>query len=139
GHLGAAHARIRGPVRGRDRGGARALRCAQRSRVLLRHRPPWRDVPARCPARRLVARPDPRGAGGPAPVLMIARVSIHAYAKLLLLLRALSRETDGFHGLETLFCLIDLADSLGVERRDKAGITIDVEGAGVDAAGHKLV
>jgi 4-diphosphocytidyl-2-C-methyl-D-erythritol kinase len=69
---------------------------------------------------------------------MIARVSIQAHAKLNLLLRVLSRETDGFHSLETLFCLVDLADSLVVERRDKAGITIDVEGAEVGPAEENL-
>jgi 4-diphosphocytidyl-2-C-methyl-D-erythritol kinase len=62
---------------------------------------------------------------------MSARVSIDAHAKLNLFLRVLSREADGFHGLETLFCLIDLADRLQVERRDDKGITVEVEGADV--------
>jgi 4-diphosphocytidyl-2-C-methyl-D-erythritol kinase len=62
---------------------------------------------------------------------MTAHVAIDAHAKLNLLLRVLSREADGFHGLETLFCLVDLADRLEVERRGARGVTIDVEGADV--------
>jgi 4-diphosphocytidyl-2-C-methyl-D-erythritol kinase len=60
-----------------------------------------------------------------------ARVSVEAHAKINLLLRVLSREPDGFHSLETLFCLVDLADGIQVERRDEKGITIEVEGADV--------
>ena len=57
-------------------------------------------------------------------------VSIAAHAKVNLFLRVLSREADGFHGIETLFCLVDLADELTVERRDAAhGVTLDVAGA----------
>ncbi|RPH32364.1 MAG: 4-(cytidine 5'-diphospho)-2-C-methyl-D-erythritol kinase, partial [Chloroflexi bacterium] len=62
---------------------------------------------------------------------MTSRVWIAAHAKLNLFLRVLSREADGFHGLETLFCLVDLADRLQVERRDGKAITIEVEGADV--------
>jgi 4-diphosphocytidyl-2-C-methyl-D-erythritol kinase len=43
----------------------------------------------------------------------------------------LAREADGYHGIETLFCLIDLADRLVAERRDERGVTIDVAGADV--------
>jgi 4-diphosphocytidyl-2-C-methyl-D-erythritol kinase len=57
-----------------------------------------------------------------------AAVTATAHAKLNLLLRVLARETDGFHGLETLFCLVSLADTLRVERRD-AGVSLDVDGA----------
>lgn len=56
-------------------------------------------------------------------------VSIEAFAKLNLFLRVLSREADGYHGLETLFCLIDLADRIRVERRDAKGVTLEVDGA----------
>jgi hypothetical protein len=40
-------------------------------------------------------------------------VALAAHAKLNLFLRVLSREADGYHGIETLFCLVDLADTLG--------------------------
>jgi len=56
-------------------------------------------------------------------------VRIAAHAKLNLFLRVLAREADGFHGIETLFCLIDLADSLVAERRHAAGVSLAVEGA----------
>ncbi len=55
--------------------------------------------------------------------------SIEAFAKLNLFLRVLAKEVDGYHGLETLFCLIDLADRLQVDRRDGKGVTLHVEGA----------
>ncbi|HKT59087.1 MAG TPA: 4-(cytidine 5'-diphospho)-2-C-methyl-D-erythritol kinase [Gemmatimonadales bacterium] len=59
------------------------------------------------------------------------RVSVQAHAKLNLFLRVLAREADGFHGLETLFCLVSLADTLGAERRDGKGVTVEVTGADV--------
>ncbi len=51
-----------------------------------------------------------------------------ARAKVNLLLRVLAREADGFHSIETLFCLIDLADTVQAERRDTPGVTLTVEG-----------
>ncbi len=57
------------------------------------------------------------------PVRALAR------AKLNLFLRVLAREDDGFHGIESLFCLVDLADELIAERRDGRGVTLTVEGA----------
>jgi len=59
-----------------------------------------------------------------------AAVSVSAPAKLNLFLRVLAREPDGYHGIETLFCLVSLADTLRVERRD-GGVSIDVEGGDV--------
>jgi 4-diphosphocytidyl-2-C-methyl-D-erythritol kinase len=56
-------------------------------------------------------------------------VEISALAKLNLFLRVLSRESDGYHGLETLFCLVTLSDTLCAERREAAGIELDVSGA----------
>jgi 4-diphosphocytidyl-2-C-methyl-D-erythritol kinase len=58
-----------------------------------------------------------------------AAVVVDACAKLNLFLRVLSREADGYHGLETLFCLVDLADRLRAERREGGDVTIEVEGA----------
>ena len=56
-------------------------------------------------------------------------VSRPALAKVNLFLRVLSREEDGYHGIETLLCLISLADTLRAERREGRGVTIDVSGA----------
>jgi 4-diphosphocytidyl-2-C-methyl-D-erythritol kinase len=67
-----------------------------------------------------------------------AQVTVQAHAKLNLFLRVLAREADGFHGLETLFCLVSLADTLRAERREGSGITIDVEGADVGPAERNL-
>ena len=57
-----------------------------------------------------------------------AVVTMTAHAKVNPLLRVLAREADGYHGLETVFCLLDLADRLTVERRPTAGVGIDVVG-----------
>jgi 4-diphosphocytidyl-2-C-methyl-D-erythritol kinase len=56
------------------------------------------------------------------------RVTIAAHAKANLFLRVLSRETSGYHGLETLFVLLELADTVTVERAPQ-GIELVVEGA----------
>lgn len=59
-----------------------------------------------------------------------AAVRMAAHAKVNLFLRVLAREADGYHGIETLFCLLDLADELTAERREPShGITLDVSGA----------
>ena len=69
---------------------------------------------------------------------MTAGVRIRAHAKLNLFLRVLARESDGFHGLETLFCLVDLADELVAERREGSEVTIEVEGADVGPPAENL-
>jgi len=56
-------------------------------------------------------------------------VTLPALAKINLFLRVLSRNADGFHGIETLLCLVDLSDTLTAERREGRGVTIEVEGA----------
>lgn len=61
---------------------------------------------------------------------MTGGVTLEAAAKLNLFLRVLAREEDGYHAVETLFCRIGLADTLTVEPRDSAGITLAVEGSG---------
>jgi 4-diphosphocytidyl-2-C-methyl-D-erythritol kinase len=65
-------------------------------------------------------------------------VRLPAHAKLNLFLRVLARETDGYHGLETVFCLVDLADELRAERREGRGVTIDVQGADVGPSADNL-
>jgi 4-diphosphocytidyl-2-C-methyl-D-erythritol kinase len=60
---------------------------------------------------------------------MTDRVRISAPAKVNLMLRVLAREADGFHGIETLFCLLDLADVLEISRREERGVELLVEGA----------
>jgi 4-diphosphocytidyl-2-C-methyl-D-erythritol kinase len=56
-------------------------------------------------------------------------VTIAAHAKVNPLLRILAREADGYHGLETAFCLLALADRITVERRPEAGVGLEVVGA----------
>ena len=60
---------------------------------------------------------------------MTSTVSLSAPAKINLFLRVLARNDDGYHGLETLLCLISLSDTLRAERREGRGVTIEVEGA----------
>jgi 4-diphosphocytidyl-2-C-methyl-D-erythritol kinase len=62
---------------------------------------------------------------------MTTAVSLPALAKINLFLRVLSRDDEGYHGLETLLCLISLGDILTAERRDGNGVTIDVVGPAV--------
>lgn len=64
-------------------------------------------------------------------------VRISAHAKANLLLRVLSRETSGFHNIETLFTLLELADELVVQRI-AAGITLEVHGADTGPAEDNL-
>jgi 4-diphosphocytidyl-2-C-methyl-D-erythritol kinase len=65
-------------------------------------------------------------------------VTQQAFAKINLVLRVLAREDDGYHGIETLFCLVSLADTLRAERREVRGVTIDVEGAEVGPPSQNL-
>jgi 4-diphosphocytidyl-2-C-methyl-D-erythritol kinase len=64
-------------------------------------------------------------------------VVVGAPAKLNLFLRVLAAEADGWHGLETLFCRIDLADELRIERR-ASGISLEVTGAETGPAEQNL-
>ncbi len=59
---------------------------------------------------------------------MTDTVTAACHAKVNLFLRVLARESDGYHGIETLFCRIALHDTLDVTRTD-SGITLTVEGA----------
>lgn len=65
-------------------------------------------------------------------------VSLPALAKVNLFLRVLSRDQDGYHSLETLLCLVSLADTLRAERRQGHGVTIEVIGADLGAAEQNL-
>lgn len=69
---------------------------------------------------------------------MTDALSVAAHAKLNLFLRVLAREDSGYHGIETLFCLVSLADRLRVERRDGSGISLTVEGADCGPAEQNL-
>ncbi len=68
----------------------------------------------------------------------MSAVAVDCHAKVNLLLRVLAREPDGFHNLETLFCLLDLADRLVAERREPGSATIEVAGADVGPATDNL-
>ena len=68
----------------------------------------------------------------------VAAVTTQAHAKVNLLLRVLAREADGFHGLETLFCLVSLADTLRVERREAGGVTLEVDGGDLGPPAQNL-
>ena len=65
-------------------------------------------------------------------------VELNAPAKLNLFLRVLARETDGFHGLETLFSLVSLSDTLRAEARDGSGVSLSVSGADCGPAEKNL-
>ena len=65
-------------------------------------------------------------------------VTMPAHAKLNLFLRVLAREADGYHSIETLFCLVTLADALRAERREGRGVTVEVLGADPGPATENL-
>jgi 4-diphosphocytidyl-2-C-methyl-D-erythritol kinase len=65
-------------------------------------------------------------------------VRVTAHAKVNLFLRVLAKNDDGYHGLETLLCLISLADTLVAERRDGRGVTIQVAGGEVGPVEQNL-
>jgi 4-diphosphocytidyl-2-C-methyl-D-erythritol kinase len=65
-------------------------------------------------------------------------VSVSAPAKINLFLRVLARHDDGYHGLETLLCLVNLADALTAERREGHGVTIDSSSTELGPADRNL-
>lgn len=72
-------------------------------------------------------------------VSMADSVTVSAHAKINLFLRVLSRESTGFHGIETLLCLVDLADELTVQRISQGGeVELDVEGGDTGPAEDNL-
>jgi 4-diphosphocytidyl-2-C-methyl-D-erythritol kinase len=64
-------------------------------------------------------------------------VRIAAHAKINLFLRVLSREAGGYHGIETVFSLLELADELTVQRTGGA-VALEVEGADTGPAEDNL-
>jgi 4-diphosphocytidyl-2-C-methyl-D-erythritol kinase len=64
-------------------------------------------------------------------------VRIAAHAKINVFLRVLSRESSGFHGIETVFALLELADEIAVERI-ASGIGLEVEGGDTGPAEDNL-
>ena len=69
---------------------------------------------------------------------MTAAVTRSAPAKVNLFLRVLAREDNGYHGIETLFCRLALADELVAEPVVEPGVTIAVNGAETGPAEDNL-
>jgi 4-diphosphocytidyl-2-C-methyl-D-erythritol kinase len=69
---------------------------------------------------------------------MADTLTAEAPAKVNLLLRVLAAETSGYHGIETLFCRIGLADTLRVERRSGGTVSLEVEGPDLGPAETNL-
>ncbi|HET9064882.1 MAG TPA: 4-(cytidine 5'-diphospho)-2-C-methyl-D-erythritol kinase [Gemmatimonadales bacterium] len=68
---------------------------------------------------------------------MTDHLTVSCHAKVNLFLRVLAREADGYHGIETLFCRIALADTLTMERID-TGVELTVTGADVGPIDQNL-
>ncbi len=68
---------------------------------------------------------------------MTDRIHIDAHAKANLFLRVLAKEESGYHSIETLFTLLELHDTLTVERTEH-GVTLEVEGADAGAVEDNL-
>jgi len=67
------------------------------------------------------------------------RFEASAPAKLNLFLRVLAREESGYHGIETLFCRLQLADSLEALRTaDPGRIELEVDGPDLGPADDNL-
>ena len=66
-------------------------------------------------------------------------VRIAAHAKVNLFLRVLAKEHDGFHAVETLLCLVDLADELVLSRGGAPGnVALEVDGPDTGPAEENL-
>lgn len=62
-----------------------------------------------------------------------------APAKLNLFLHVIGRRADGYHRLQTVFCFVDLADTLRFEPRNDGSIVLATPTAGVAAADNLVV
>ena len=69
---------------------------------------------------------------------MSQSVTVEAPAKLNLFLRILAREADGYHGIETLFARIALADRLTADVADAPGVALTVDGPDLGPAAENL-
>lgn len=69
---------------------------------------------------------------------MTGPVTLEAPAKVNLFLRVLAREADGYHGLETLYCRLALADTLTATPMEGTDVALEVEGAGTGPAEDNL-
>lgn len=65
------------------------------------------------------------------------RVQTRAHAKVNLLLRILARETSGYHQIETVFQLLELADDVTVVRT-ATGVALDVDGPDIGPVADNL-
>jgi len=65
-------------------------------------------------------------------------VTLAAHAKANLFLRVLGRGTDGHHGLETLFCRLELSDTLTARRTAGTGVSLEVSGGDTGPAEENL-
>jgi 4-diphosphocytidyl-2-C-methyl-D-erythritol kinase len=71
-------------------------------------------------------------------VLETLRIAAHAKANLFL--RVFSRDASGYHGIETAFTLLELADEISVERTAHEGkVELSVEGADTGPVEENLV
>lgn len=61
-----------------------------------------------------------------------------AAAKVNLFLRVLQREPGGYHRIQTLFCALELADTVHVALEESPGIRLEVEGADLGPSTHNL-
>ena len=69
---------------------------------------------------------------------MIDTLTGEAHAKANLFLRVLARESDGYHSIETLFCRLELSDTLIARRTEGTGVTLVVEGPDTGPAEENL-
>lgn len=77
-----------------------------------------------------------RGTPGPRrrdAVTGMGSVRVAAHAKVNLSLRVHAREASGYHTLETLFCRLDLADTVRLTVNDAGARSLDWSGAGMSA------